>query len=147
MQPFKKTVFLGITDEGRLTVNINFDGENLSITGDEGENHSGQIIMSQWDFQTYAEGHNAETVSKLRDIWEKWHLNDMQAGSPSQTAYLKAHPVNGIDHYTQASAALKAAGLNPDPNYLHKGNPYKYGIAWLRVEVPAEVLQYLHDLT
>ena len=147
MTPFKKTVFLGATDLGRLTVAIDWDGQNLSLTGSEGRDHGGQIIMSPWDFQTYAEGHNAETVAKLRDIWERWHLNDMQAGSPAQTAFLEANPVSRADHYTAATEALKAAGLNPDPNYFNNGKPYKYGSAWLRVEVPAEALQYLHDLT
>jgi hypothetical protein len=147
MKPFKKTVFLGTTDQGRLTVNINFDGEKLSITGSEGRDSGGQIIMHQWDFQTYAEGHNAETVKKLRDIWNKWHLNDMQAGSPAQTAFLEANPVpRAADYFTEASQKLKDAGLNPDPNYFNNGKPYRYGSAWLRVEIPAEALQYLQNL-
>jgi hypothetical protein len=147
MQAFKKTVFVGITDAGSLKVSIDWDGQRLSITGTEGRDSGGQIIMHPWNFQTYATGYSAETVAKLRDIWERWHLNDMQAGSPAQTAFLKANPVSRIEHFTEASQELKAAGLNPDPNYLHKGKPYHYGSAWLFVEVPAEALQYLHDLT
>lgn len=147
MKPFKKTVFLGITDQGCLAANINFDGENLSITGNEGREHGGQIIMSEWRFLEYAQGHNAETVEKLRDIWQKWHLNDMQGGSPAQTAFLKANPVPRVgDYFTQASHALKGAGLNPDPNFLHEGKPYRYGTAWLRVDVPKEVLTFLNNL-
>jgi hypothetical protein len=146
MQAFQKTVFIGITNEGRLNVSIKWDGHRLSITGTEGRNHGGQIVMSPWNIQTYAEGHSAETVQQLRSIWQKWHLNDMQAGSPAQTAFLEANPVNKPDHYTAASQALKAAGLNPDPNYLHEGKPYKYGTAWLTIEVPVEALQYLHQL-
>ena len=146
MQAFKKKSFVGLTPEGCLSVHIDWDGKNLSITGSEGRYHGGQIIMSPWNFQTYAEGYNAETVEKLRDIWHKWHLNDMQGGSPAQTAYLEAHPVPRANHFTEASAALKAAGLNPDPNYLHNGKPYRYGTAWLRVEVPEDALQFLHAL-
>lgn len=146
MQAFKKTVLLGFTDLGSLTVAIDWDGQRLSITGSEGRDHGGQIIGSPWNFREYATSYSAETVQQLRDIWEKWHLNDMQAGSPAQTAFLEANPVNSRDHYAAATEALKAAGLNPDPNYLHKGKPYKYGSAWLSVEVPAEALQYLHQL-
>jgi hypothetical protein len=146
MQAFKKTVFVGVTDSGGLKVSIDWDGQRLSITGTEGRDSCGQIIMRPWNFQTYATGYSAETVQQLRDIWEKWHLNDMQAGSPAQTAFLEANPVSRADHYTAATEALKAAGLNPDLNYLHKGKPYKYGSAWLFVEVPAEALQYLHQL-
>lgn len=146
--PFKKTVFLGTTAEGRLTIEIKWDGKNLSITGQEGRDHAGQIIMSPWHFTTYAEGYSAETVQKLRDIWDAWHLNDMQAGSPAQTAYLKAHPITDrANYYTAAVAALTAAGLNPAPDYIHNGKPYQYGSAWLCVEVPADVVQWLHDLT
>jgi hypothetical protein len=146
MQAFKKTVFIGITDEGQLNVSIKWDGHRLSITGTEGRNNGGQIVMSPWNIQTYAEGHNAETVQQLRSIWEKWHLNDMKAGSPAQTAFLEDNPIKQRDHYTAATKALEAAGLNPDPNYLHEGKPYKYDSAWLFVEVPDEVLQYLHQL-
>jgi hypothetical protein len=68
----------------------------------------------------------------------------MQAGSPAQTAFLEDNPIKQRDHYTAATKALEAAELNPDPNYLHEGKPYKYGSAWLFVEVPDEVLHYLH---
>ena len=145
--PFKKTVFLGTTAAGRLTVAIDWDGQRLSITGSEGRDHGGQIIMSPWDFVTYAEGYNAETVQQLRDTWEAWHLNDMNAGSPAQTAYLKAHPVPyRADHYTATVEALTAAGLNPAPDYIHNGKPYEYGTAWLFAPVPAAVVQWLHEL-
>lgn len=145
--PFKKTAFIGTTTEGRLTVNISWDGQRLSITGSEGRDHGGQIVHSPWNFQQYAEGYSAETVQQLRDIWENWHLNDMQAGSPAQTAYLKAHPVpRSADHYTATVHALTAAGLNPAPDYIHNGKPYQYGSAWLFKEVPADVVQWLHQL-
>jgi len=147
MQAFEKKSFVGLTPEGRLSVHIDWDGKNLSITGSEGRDHGGQIIMSPWDLQQYAEGYTAETVDQLRAIWERWHLNDLQAGSPAQTAYLKAHPVTDrLNHYTAACGALKAAGLNPDPNYIHNGKPYRYGSACLRVEVPEDALQFLHAL-
>lgn len=146
MKAFKKTVFIGRTDQGRLTVNINFEGDNLSITGTEGRDSGGQIIMHPWNIETYGHGIDAATVEKLRGIWGKWHLNDMQAGSPAQTAFLEANPVSRADHYAQACEALKAAGLNPDPNYFNNGKPYKYGSAWLRIDVPPEVLQWLNNL-
>jgi|DEB3_MinimDraft_2_1074329.scaffolds.fasta_scaffold26095_1 hypothetical protein len=147
MQAFEKKSFVGLTPEGRLSVHIDWDGKNLSITGSEGRDHGGQIIMDPWDLQEYAEGYSPELVAQLRDIWERWHLNDLQAGSPAQTAYLDAHPVTDrLNHYTKACEALKAAGLNPDPNYIHNGKPYAYGSAWLRVEVPEDALQFLHAL-
>ena len=147
MQAFEKKSFVGLTPEGRLSVHIDWDGKNLSITGSEGRDRGGQIIVDPWDLQEYAEGYSPELVAQLRDIWERWHLNDLQAGSPAQTAYLDAHPVTDrLNHYTKACEALKSAGLNPDPNYIHNGKPYAYGSAWLRVEVPEDALQFLHAL-
>ena len=147
MQAFEKKTYIGEGPEGRIVVRIKWDGKNLSITGDIGRDHGGQIIMSPWDIATYAEGVDAETVEKLRTIWEAYHLNDMQAGSPAQSAFLKAHPVaDRLNYYAKACDALQAAGINPDPAYLHNGKPYQYGTAWLRIEVPADVLEWLHAL-
>ena len=82
-------------------------------------------------------------AQRMLAIWRKWHLNDMKAGSPAQEAWLKAHPVNAVcpqSHYDVASAALREAGLNPDQSYAHNGQPYEYGSAWLKRELPADVI-------
>ena len=148
MENFEKTVFIGRTDRAEaVTVKIKFTDSKLSITGTIGRDHGGQIIGSAWDLESYGHGIDAETVQELRRIWGKWHLNDLQAGSPAQTAFLEANPVTDrANYYTAATAALAAAGLNPAPDYIHDGKPYFYGSAWLRIEVPAEVLHWLHQL-
>lgn len=93
----------------------------------------------------YEGGQCVDTVAKRfpRDkkaqrmvaIWQRWHLNDMRAGSPAQQAELKKHTFPGYpaNHYEWASDVLTKAGLNPD-------NGYKYGHAWLREELPADVV-------
>lgn len=147
MTDFKKSVYLGVTaDKELITVKIEFVAGILRFTGNIGRANWGQIVFSPWEITSYAPGIDADTVQKLRAIWEDWHLNDMQAGSPMQTAYLKAHPVDRTNHYTAATEALKAAGLNPDANFIHAGKPYKYGTAWLKVEVPDDVAQWLNNL-
>ena len=40
----------------------------------------------------------------------------------------------------RTSKMLADAGLNPDQTYLYKGLPYQYGSAWLKEELPAEVI-------
>lgn len=45
-----------------------------------------------------------------------------------------------------ACDALAAAGLNPDPGYMHNGAPYRYGSAWLCVGAPQDVLDFLQSL-
>ena len=154
MTKFTKTIRVGFGPNGNVFSHIQFKDGKLSMTGVEGPKHDGnargscgQIVWHEWEISQYAPGFDADTERKLREIWGAWHLNDMQAGSPAQTAYLKAHPVEDRSAYfTKASEALAAAGLNPDPNYLHDGKPYRYGSAWLRVEVPQDVLDWLRAL-
>lgn len=86
-------------------------------------------------------------ATRLREVWDRWHLNGMKAGSPAQEAHLRAHPIDrAADHFKVATEALRAAGLQPDPGHLYNGKPYSYGSAWLHEEVPEDVLQWLHDL-
>jgi hypothetical protein len=85
--------------------------------------------------------HKAQ-VQRMLALWREWHLNDMVAGSPAQEAWLKANPLDRhySNHYDYQCARLAEVGLNPDPDYLHNGEPYKYGHAWLKRELPADVI-------
>jgi hypothetical protein len=84
-----------------------------------------------------------EQLEKLYAIWNEWHLNDLQAGSPDQMKFMEQFIKRDYD---TACVILDAAGLNPDPNYLHEGKPYAYGSAWLRKEVPADVIEWVFNL-
>jgi len=89
---------------------------------------------------------NDAKAQRMKEIWGRWHLNDMRAGSPAQMAWLEANPLDPKDynypksHYTAAVDALKAAGLHPDNNYIHNGKPYAYGTAWLKETLPPDVI-------
>lgn len=149
---------------GRVFIEISYDNRlnparplSLSITGVVGPTANGnargscgQCVDSLSEITDYAPGWNAEMVARLQELWETWHLNTMQAGTPAQTAWVKAHegefPGYPDSHYVWAGEQLAAAGLNPDPNYLHNGAPYKYGSAWLEVSVPDEILDELFSL-
>ena len=151
-----KVVAIGTTDAGTTFCKIVYKYSKLSITGVEGPRPNGdcrgscgQIVMSEWEFSRFYEGWNAGKVAKFRAIWNKWHLNDMRAGSPDQEAYLEANPVTAVypeSHYDKACKALEAVGLNPDPGYLRDEKPYKYGSAWLKESVPEDVLEWLDAL-
>lgn len=67
-----------------------------------------------------------EMVDKLCDIWDHWHLNDMRAGCEHQ----------------------RALGWK-GKSYICKPCPvcgYKYGTAWLKEEVPTDVIKWLESL-
>lgn len=156
MNTLNKVIRIGSGAYGNVFCKIEYKAGRLSITGVEGPKRNGdaiggcgQIIMREWGIKTYAPGWTAQLEAEFRTVWDKWHLNGMQAGSPAQTAYLDANPITvkyPESHYDRVCASLAAAGLNPDPNYIHNGKPYEYGSAWLSVDVPADVLEFLHAL-
>lgn len=104
------------------------------------------IIMGGQCVDTVADlfPHNKK-LQRMRAIWERWHLNDMKAGSAVQEEYLRNNPVSAAvypeSHYEKASAALTSAGLNPD------ANGYQYGHAWCREELPVDVLTEIQSWT
>lgn len=81
--------------------------------------------------QEFANKQNDEVfkanLNTLIELWEKYHLNDMQAGSKLQSNFVDL----SIDKYEYSNACnrLKEVGL-----YTHKG--YKYGYAWLYMPIP-----------
>jgi hypothetical protein len=108
-------------------------------------------------------------VQEIAGVWEKYHLNDMKAGTPEQVAFLKARetkypddmkaaPYNG-DHYAWAVGALKAAGLyevqiergtlQACGGFENRSDPithkllYRYGERWLFSPIPAEVVEQI----
>lgn len=116
------------------------DGK-LSITGVEGPTNNGncwgscgQIDSGSWDNYTAVGSIDLTTIKRL---WNRWHLNDMRAGDAVQEEWLRENG-HGKD-YTDTCEKLKGAGL-----LVHEG--YQYGHAWLREEVPAEVVAYLFAL-
>lgn len=154
MTDFSKVIRIGRTrDSGNLFCKIVHNTGRLSITGVEGPKGNGdcrggcgQIVMHDWDLIEYAPGWDADLVARFRDAWDRWHLNDMQAGNPAQMEHLRQLAAEGRDwrkdgakdHYTWAHTVLDAAGLNPDGD--------RYGYKWHRVDVPADALAFLQSL-
>lgn len=140
-----KVVCLGTQPElGKLYCKIMITGGNLSITGVEGPEPGGdclgacgQIIIHEWSFSSYENGWDADTVRYFRKVWSRWHLNNMQAGTPKQQAFLRENGIYG--DYTKAGRALETAGLYVD-------NGYRYGTSWLKEELPPHVVQWLSAL-
>jgi hypothetical protein len=149
---------------GRMSVfvEIGYRDGRLSLSGVEGPNRSGnatggcgQIDMgyahrdpadddTRYDAPTparafnFAPGWDRATWLELLDVWKRWHLNDMRAGCEHQRAL-------GWKYDTHRDPDQEA------PGYPHVGLPcpecgYRIGSAWLREEVPAEVLDFLEGL-
>lgn len=152
-EPFKRAVLLGSGPDGDVWVEIRWQDRNggmeLSLSGVEGPMRSGNCkgscgqIVDHLQIDRYASGWDRSTVTRLVEVWDRWHLNRMRAGTPAQQRFLEAHrdeyPGYPISHYDWAKAALTRAGLQPDDGY-------SYGSKWLSEEVPDDVVQWLHDL-
>lgn len=132
-----------------VLIKVTFKDGNLSVTGP-----GGQTIMDYRDYDsrghrdiadiTPADGWDYATIRRLFDVWQQYHLNNMQAGTPAQTAFLRANPVPYCkDHYAATCAALANAGLLFVP---HGDGIYTYGTQWLRIDVPDDVLNFLKSL-
>lgn len=155
MNNFNKTVRIGTakTYGGRyysIYCQIKFNDSNLSICGVEGPLPSGNAIgscgqiradLTPDDIKSFALGWHRGKMRQFLRIWKTYHLNDMKAGTPAQLAELERHKFPGYPtiYYTWASDILTEAGLNPDRDY-------KYGSAWLRIEVPQWELDFLQSL-
>lgn len=72
----------------------------------------------------------------IREVWRRWHLNDMRAGSPAQMEALRAKFPKGSGSYEANVEYLKEIGIYNDPAL----DGYSYGSKWLREELPQEVL-------
>lgn len=117
---------------------IQFENGRLSITGVEGPLPSGnclgscgQINKPRSEYQNihWSSWWNAGKYKKFLELWEAYHLNDMQAGCEHQ----------------------KALGWDKDGYSKHPAEAcptcgYKYGTAWLKIEVPQNDIDWLFQL-
>ena len=134
---FTRKIFLGTlasSPRPHTIIDIKYNDGKLSITG-KNPDSCGQIIES-----VRAEFGHLPAVALLCHYWERWHLNDMQAGLPVQMDYLRAFPPapKDCDWYTSACESLRAANL-------YEVDGYKFGAKWIREDVPAHVLEWLRD--
>ena len=79
-------------------------------------------------------------VNILYNVWQRWHLNDLRAGTPKQEAEIRKYKAAaGRYEYKEACDWLEKANLLVD-------NGYRYGTAWLKEEVPKYILKWLFSL-
>ncbi len=79
----------------------------------------------------------------IKELWRKYHLNDMHAGTPEQEEALeKANllSVNDFD-FDKACEFLKNAGLY---EVEYEGKPYRYGSGWLHFSISKKDLEKIH---
>lgn len=164
--------------------NINFSGANkseqcrnsveaeLSLSEDNcfsasasvwNSNHSdiymgGQCFHNLKEIPEVAE---LPIFQEIYDLWKKYHLNNLHAGTKAQEDILKEAMKNGelkgcgVNSYNESCAYLESKDMLYDKNYLVekeqadgtvKRVPYKYGSGWLKEEIPQKDLLRIRSL-
>lgn len=131
----------------RVFVRVEFEDGRLSLTGVVGPYRSGNAAGGAGQINPVKVGKldrfwTEEMVAKLNEVWERWHLNDMRAGTLAQEEWLRENRTRVSypeSQYFRDLTDLTVAKLNPDAGYT-------YGSAWLVEKVPAEVIEWLEGL-
>lgn len=178
--PFEKATKIGSCHDGSVWVEISWDGKRLSLMGVVGPRSDGNAKggCGQIDATLRADDSLRPSASlsradltKLLDVWDRWHLNDMRAGTPRQQQHVREHrhEFSTLRFYEDACASLARAGLLVDdevccechqpliaavddvdstycPRCVAVRSGYKYGTAWLREDVPVDVVEFLRKL-
>lgn len=166
----KRTIFIQKVDgylNGKkncdVTVDLEWEDGNFSATADLWNHIHSDILTGGQCFddllKDYPELGENETFAEAYDLWSKYHLNDMRAGTPEQQAAIKEWKAQGHKYsYDDACDYLKEIGLYEVPistidvkanPYLADKDPnstYKYGHGWLKEEVPEEDVPRIESL-
>lgn len=79
----------------------------------------------------------------LVDLWRRYHLNNLHAGTPEQEAEVKRWLGARRYDYPAACEHLREVGLL---TVEHNGKPYTYGTGWLFEPIPADDLARIRDI-
>jgi hypothetical protein len=123
---------LEIKNNEREAITINhqkiFSYQTLSICGEvveyrkQNASNFGQICERLSEITQPSKGFTLKDVAKIKEIWEKWHLNDLQS------------------HCAHQDKAIKWDQVDPCPL-----NGYKAGSAWLLSELPQEIINEIQS--
>jgi hypothetical protein len=156
--------FVKVVNPGKIEINGRFremfvriefrsDG-GLSLSGVVGPWHSGNCAGScgQCDEEleeigAFHTGWSKETVKKLRQVWNDWHLNHMRPGCVHQAEWDTSKMLETPDGEVKEAGWVTTSG-HPE-GLLNKPCPvcgYKYGSAWNKEAVPDGVSDWLRGL-
>lgn len=157
----------------RVQVEMELADGRLSITGTSGEaladgtfrmrggdpvgGSGGQCVDEVRRVDEFAPGWDAARRDRLVAIWDRWHLNDMQAGCVHQrriadrlgrephqlfaTPFTLTHPDRTSSYDAMHGKQITHARV------FCPICGYGYGSAWLREELPANVVAFVAPLT
>lgn len=155
-----KINFLGVNKSGQCRNSVEAE---LSLSEDNcfsasaylwNDNHNGVYMGGQcFDIlKEIPEVTELPIFQEIYDLWNKYHLNDLRAGTKAQEEILKEAIRNGelkacgANSYDKSCAYLESKDMLYDKNYLVEKVPYKYGSGWLKEEIPEKDLLRIRSL-
>jgi hypothetical protein len=164
----KKKLNLGLVDgygigrkncEANITFELTDDGKFSMQAEVWKPNHNDIIMGGQCVDEVLKLAHLSKQpkYKTMIDTWNKYHLNDLQAGTPEQTKAIEQWVSQGNKYdYTRACEYLKSIGLyevrHPSGTYeldttklipIQQPVMYKYGHEWLKLEIPQDVIDII----
>jgi hypothetical protein len=82
---------------------------------------------------------------RLYEVWDRWHLNYMRAGTPAQEKYLREQNEYIVSFGGEPMDYDSCCECLAEKNLL-VDNGYRYGSAWLKEDLPQEVIDYVSAL-
>lgn len=91
---------------------------------------------------------NDSTFLEIYDLWKRYHLNTMHAGTKAQEAALRQYHIdNGLPEdifdYVTDCEYLKSINLYED---VYNNKPYIYGSGWITERIPEDDLNIIKKL-
>lgn len=125
------------TTSMKVTITYKSDGQ-LSLVG-SGRHGAGQVSECLTK-DNPAHGFTRKDCFRLKQVWNRWHLNHLRSGTPKQEEAVRSwRPTVDDPSYEGACKMLESIDLLTD-------NGYRYGTSWLKEEVPLDVLEWLFKL-
>lgn len=107
------------------------------VSGPHGYGGQCQDSIAEDFIGTHSNLSNGKQVmlGRLIEIWNRYHLNDMNAGTEKQMKALRGKKFS----YEDALEYLESINLKVDDGY-------EYGTAWLFEEIPSSVLKEIEEI-
>ena len=150
-----------------VSVELKLDSGNFSASADLWNSNRSDILMGGRCFDNllnnYPELKDNDVFMETYDLWSKYHLNGMHAGTPEQEKaieeWMKERKAQGNEYdYKSACEYLKSIGLyevpvatidleaNPQFKDAEEGAMYEYGHSWLKEKIPEQDVERIESL-
>lgn len=143
--------------DGRKTCEVTLEvelrdtdkGPEFSVCGNLWNNRHTDILWGGQCvdelFWTYGKQmQNPKLYAEILELWKKYHLNGMHAGTEEQEDAIEEWKAEGNKYdYSEVCCMLKERGLY---EVEIDGEPYQYGHGWLYREIPENTLNRIRKI-